>query len=127
MITEGSVPIADAADLAQFKDAELTSVLVWKFGVTLSFNDEPLSLTVESNAQFQAQGRTEIYNQEIIVAFGARMMSLVGRHVTDVLATDDKTFALSFDDGSRLTLRPDSSGYECYTVNLPNGSIFVGL
>jgi len=24
------------------------------------------------------------------------------------------------------TLRPDSSGTECYTVNLPCGSIFVG-
>ncbi len=24
------------------------------------------------------------------------------------------------------TLRPDGSGYECYTVNLPDGSIFIG-
>jgi Family of unknown function (DUF6188) len=127
MSSEGTVPIAAAADLASFKNAELTSVNVWKFGVTLSFNDEPRSITVESNAEFQAQGRTEIYNQEIIVAFGARVLSLVGRHVTDALATPDKTFTLSFDDGSKLILRPDSSGHECYTVNLPDGSFFVGL
>jgi hypothetical protein len=41
-------------------------------------------------------------------------------------ASEDKTIALSFDDGAKLMLRPDDSGYESYNVNLPNGSIFVG-
>jgi Family of unknown function (DUF6188) len=126
MTAEGSIPFAGVADLAILKGAELTSVSVWKYGVALSFNDEPLSITVENNAEFQSQGRTEIFNQEIIVGFGARMLALVGRRVSDMQATEDKTIALSFDDGARLVLRPDDSGYESYTVNLPNGSIFVG-
>jgi len=46
--------------------------------------------------------------------------------VTDLQATEDKTIVLSVDDGAKLALRPDNSGYENYTVNLPNGSIFVG-
>jgi hypothetical protein len=119
--------LAAASDLAIFKNAELTGVNVWKSGVSISFDDEPLSITVKSNAEFQTQGRTEIYSQEIITAFGARVLSLLGRHVTDVMATDDRMLVLSFDDGSKLTLRPDESGYECYTVHLPNGSTFVGL
>jgi hypothetical protein len=123
---EGSIPFASTADLVILKGAELTSVSVWKYGVSLSFNDEPLTITVENNAEFQSQGRTEIFNQEIIIGFGARMLSLVGRRVSDMQATEDKTIALSFDDGARLVLRPDNSGYESYTVNLPNGSIFVG-
>jgi hypothetical protein len=127
MITDGSIPSATAADLEGFKGAELTSVIVWKFGVSLTFNDEPRVITIESNAEFHSQGRTEVYNQEIIVGFGARALTLIGRRVIDLVATEDKTFSLSFDDGSKLTLRPDSSGYECYTVNLPNGSIFIGL
>jgi hypothetical protein len=125
-MTMPSPQLAAASDLAVFRDAELTTVTVWKFGVSLGFNDEPLTITVENNAEFHAQGRAEIYNQEIIVAFGARMLTLVGRRVSDVLATDDKTLSLGFDEGSRLTLRPDDSGYENYTVNLPDGSIFVG-
>jgi hypothetical protein len=40
--------------------------LVWKYGVSLGFNDEPLTITVESNAEFQSEGRTEIFSQEII-------------------------------------------------------------
>jgi hypothetical protein len=127
MTMDGSIPSAAAADLESFKDAELTNVTVWKYGVSLTFNDEPRVITVESNAEFHCQGRTEIYNNEIIIGLGARTLSLIGRRVIEVLATEDKTFALTFDDGSKLTLRPDSSGYECYTVNLPNGSIFVGL
>lgn len=126
MITDGMAR-ASVSDLGTFKGAELTSVSVWKFGVSLAFNDEPRTITVESNAEFNSQGRTEIYNQEIIVGFGARALSLIGRRVIDVVATEDKTFALSFEDGSKLTLRPDTSGYECYTVHLPDGSVFVGL
>jgi hypothetical protein len=126
MTAEGSIPFASVADLAILKGAELTGVYVWKHGVTLSFNNEPLTITVENNAEFQSQGKTEIFNQEIIIGFGARMLSLVGRCVSDVQATEDKTIVLSFDDGAKLALRPDDSGYENYTVNLPNGSIFVG-
>ncbi len=126
MTDSAPIPLADAADLVIFKDAELTSVTVWKFGVTLTFNDDPLTITVENNAEFRSQGRLEVYNQEIIVGFGARILSLVGRHVADVQATDDEMLTLQFDDGSALALKPDQSGYESYTVNLPNGSIFVG-
>ncbi len=50
----------------------------------------------------------------------------MGRCAVEVQALEDKTFALTFDDGAILTLRPDGSGYECYTVNLPDGSIFIG-
>jgi hypothetical protein len=126
MPAQGSIPFASVADLAILKGAELTSVSVWKYGVALAFNDEPLSITVENNAQFQSQGRTEIFNQEIIIGFGARVLSLIGRRVSDMQASEDKTVALNFDDGTRLVLRPDDSGYESYTINLPNGSIFVG-
>lgn len=118
-------PSANADDLAVFKGAELTGVFVWKFGVTLSFNNEPMTITVENNAELQSQGRTEIFNQEIIVGFGARMLSLVGRRVVDLQATEDKVFALSFDEGSKLTLRPDSSGYESYQVGCPAG-LWIG-
>jgi len=54
------------------------------------------------------------------------MLSLIGRRIADMQATEDKTLTLCFDDGAKLVLRPDDSGYENYTVNLPNGSIFVG-
>jgi hypothetical protein len=50
----------------------------------------------------------------------------MGHCAVAVQALEDRSFALTFDDGAILTLRPDGSGYECYTVNLPNGSIFVG-
>lgn len=119
-------PHASPADLAGFKGTELTRVNVWKFGVTLTFDDEPRTITIEGGAEFRAQGRTERYDQEIIVAFGARVLALLGRTVVDANATDDKVFSLAFDDGTLLTLQPDGSGYECYNVNLPDGSIFVG-
>jgi hypothetical protein len=126
--------IEDASALAVLQGAELTGVFVWKYGVTLSFDNRPdgnadgtsLSITVENNAEFRAQGRAEIYNQEVIVAFGARMLALVGFAVRDVNVTDGKTLTLAFEEGSALRLRPDSTGYESYTVNLPDGSIFVG-
>ncbi len=120
------IPNATATDLASFKGAELTGVSVWKTGVTLSFNNEARTITIENNAEFRSHGRTETYNQELIVALGARVLSLIGRYAADVQVLEDKTFALSFDDGAMLTLRPDGSGYECYTVNLPDGSIFIG-
>ncbi len=121
-----SPPHASPGDLACFKGAELSRVYVWKYGVTLTFNDELCTITIEGGAEFRSQGRVERYNQEIIVAFGARVLALIGRSVVDAMATDEKVFSLAFDDGTLLTLQPDGSGYECYNVNLPDGSIFVG-
>jgi len=118
--------IASTADLASFTGAELTHVHVWKTGVMLSFNDEPRTLTIEGGAELRAQGRVESYNQEIVVALGARVLSLIGRCVLDARATDDRIFSLAFDDGTILTLQPDGSGYECYNVNLPDGAVFAG-
>jgi len=125
-ISQGPISFADASALVILQGAELTGVHVWKYGVTLSFDNKPLSITVESNAEFRAQSRTEIYNQEVIIAFGARVLALVGFAVREFDVTQDKVLTLAFDEGSSLTLRPDSSGYESYTVNLPDGSIFVG-
>ena len=122
-----AIPSASGADFACLQDAELTGVFVWKYGVTLSFNNQPLTITVESNAEFQAQGRAEIYKQEVIVAFGARMLSLVGFNVASVALDSDKSLTLSFSEGSRVTLRPDETGYESYCVSLPDGSMFTTL
>ena len=69
MAADDPNPTASLADLASFKGAELTGVNVWKFGVTLAFNDGSRTITVESGIEFRSQGRTEVYNQEIIVAF----------------------------------------------------------
>ena len=126
MTMDNPIPSATAADLASFKGAELTGVSVWKTGVTLSFNNEARTITIENNAEFKSYGRTETYNQELIVALGARVLSLMGRCAVEVQASEDKIFALTFEDGAILTLQPDGSGYECYTVNFPDGSIFVG-
>jgi hypothetical protein len=120
------IPSATAVDLASFKGAELTGVSVWKAGVTLSFNNEARTITIENNAEFRSHGRTETYNQELIVALGARVLSLMGHCAVEVKALEDRSLTLTFDDGAILALRPDGSGYECYTVNLPNGSIYVG-
>jgi hypothetical protein len=126
MTANDPISIASLADLESFKAAELTGVTVWKFGVALSFNNEPRSITIESNVEFRSQGRTEVYNQEIIVAFGARILSLMNRHVVELRTTEDKILSFEFDEGSMLTLRPDDTGYESYTVHLPNGSVFAG-
>jgi hypothetical protein len=126
MTADESIPTASLSDLESFKAAELTGVMVWKFGVTLSFNNEARTVTVESGVEFRSQGRTEIYNQEIIVAFGARILSLMGRRVVELKATEDKILSFEFDEGSTLTLRPDDTGYESYAINLPNGSVFAG-
>jgi hypothetical protein len=126
MSADDPIPTASLADLESFKAAELTSVHVWKFGVTLAFNDEARTITVEGGIEFRSQGRTEVYNQEIIVAFGARILSLMGRRVIELKATDDKILSFEFDEGSVLTLRPDDTGYESYAINLPDGSVFTG-
>jgi len=126
MSADDPIPPASLADLESFKAAELTSVMVWKFGVTLAFNNEARTVTVESSVEFRSQGRTEIYNQEIIVAFGARILSLMGRRVVELKASDDKILSFEFDEGSVLTLRPDDTGYESYSINLPDGSVFTG-
>ena len=126
MSADDPIPMASLDDLESFKAAELTSVSVWKFGVTLAFNDEPRTITVESGIEFRSQGRTEVYNQEIITAFGARILSLMGRRVVELKATDDKILSFEFDEGSVLTLRPDDTGTESYAINLPDGSMFTG-
>jgi len=126
MSADDPIPAASLTDLESFKAAELTSVIVWKFGVTLAFNNEPRTVTVESGVEFRSQGRTEVYNQEIIVAFGARILSLMGRRVVELKATEDKILSFEFDEGSVLTLRPEDTGYESYAINLPDGSVFTG-
>lgn len=126
MTADDPISTASLSELESFKGAELTGVTVWKFGVTLLFNDEPRSVTIESGVEFRSLGRTELYNQEIIVAFGARILSLMNRRVVELRASEDKILSFEFDEGSVLTLRPDDTGYESYTVNLPNGSVFAG-
>lgn len=120
------VPMASPAALSILQDTELTAVNVWKYGVTLKFNNQLLSITVESNAEVSAMGRVEVFQQEVIVAFGARMLTLIGFHVVGVAIGDDKVLTLSFSEGSKVTLRPDVSGYESYSVNLPDNSMFIG-
>jgi hypothetical protein len=126
MTANDPIPTASLSDLESFKGVELTGVTVWKFGVTLAFNDEPRTVTVESGIELRTQGRTEVYNQEIVVAFGARILSLMGRRVVELTATDDKILSFEFDEGSVLTLRPDDTGTESYSINLPDGSVFAG-
>ena len=126
MTADDPISVASLADLESFKGAELTGVTVWKFGATLSFNDEPRTITIENNVEFRSEGRTEVYNQEIIVAFGARILSLMNRRIVELRASEAKILAFEFDDGSMLTLRPDDTGYESYAINLPNGSVFAG-
>jgi hypothetical protein len=126
MTANDPISTASPSDLESFKGAELTNVMVWKFGVTLSFNNEPRTITIESGVEFRSHGRTEVYNQEIIVAFGARILSLMNRRIVELRASADKILSFEFDEGSMLTLRPDDTGYESYTVNLPNGSVFAG-
>ena len=126
MTANDPIPTASLSDLESFKGAELTGVTVWKFGLTLAFNDEPRTVTVESGIELRTQGRTEVYNQEIVVAFGARILSLMGRRVVELTATDDKILSFEFDEGSVLTLRPDDTGTESYSINLPDGSVFAG-
>lgn len=121
-----AIPNASAVDLGCLQDAELTGVSVWKHGVTLGFNNGPLTITVESNAGFQAQGRTDVFQQEVIVAFGARMLSLLGYTIVAIALHNKKTLILSFSDGSMVTLRPDDTGHESYNVALPDGSMFIG-
>lgn len=122
----GPFPTASAPDLGCLQDAELTGVLVWKYGVTLRFNDQPLTLTVESNAEFHTQGRVEVFQQEVIVAFGARVLALLGCTIVAFNVSSDKTLTLNFSDGSGVTLRPDATGFESYSVNFPDGTMFIG-
>ncbi len=84
MTMDNPIPNATAADLASFKGAELTAVSVWKTGVTLSFNNEARTITIENNAEFRSHGRIETYNQELIVALGARVLSLMGHCAVEV-------------------------------------------
>ena len=126
MSNAGPIRNASAADLACLQDAELTGVNVWKYGVTLCFSNQPLTITVESNAEFRAQGRAEFFQQEVIVAFGARVLALLGCNVVRVAVEGEKTLSLDFSEGSKVTLRPDETGYESYSVSLPDGSLFIG-
>jgi hypothetical protein len=118
-----SIPRASANPLERFKGAELTTVMVWKFGVKLSFDDEPCTITIENNVEFASRGQTESYNQGVIVSFGAHVVSLIGCHIIDLQIAENKTLALNFDDGSILTVRPDMSGYESYQVSSPDGML----
>lgn len=121
-MNEQKLNSADAsAFLVAFTGAELTGVFTWKFGVTLHFNDEPMTITIENNAEVRSHSRTEIFGQEIIVGFGARMLTLVGRRIADIQALDGNVFRLGFDEGTTLTLRPDASGYESYQIACPAG------
>ena len=115
-----------APQLESFKGAELTSVNVWKFGVTLAFNDEQRTITVEGPVEFRSQGHIESYNQEIIVAFGARVLSLMGRRIVGIEASADNSLLFEFDEGTTLRLLPDETGYECYQIDLPDGTMIVG-
>jgi hypothetical protein len=117
---------AIAPQLESFKGSELTSVNVWKFGVTLAFNDEVRTVTIEGPVEFCSRGHIESYNQEIIVAFGARVLSLMGRSVVELRSPGDHVLSFEFDEGTTLTLRPDDTGYECYQIRLPDGTIIVG-
>ena len=126
MTSHSDIGKASASSLESFKGAKLTSVNVWKFGVTLGFNNEPRTITVENGIELRSQGRTESYNQEVVVAFGARILALMNRRIIELRTTEEKVLSFEFDEGSILTLRPDGTGYESYTINLPDGSVFVG-
>ncbi|MGD9922803.1 MAG: hypothetical protein AB7V13_15400, partial [Pseudorhodoplanes sp.] len=77
-------------------------------------------------AEFQSQGRAEVYQHEVIVAFGARMLSLLGCNVVAIQVGSDRMLTLDFSDGATVRLRPDDTGYESYSVGLSDGSIYTG-
>jgi hypothetical protein len=117
-----------AANPSAFTGAELTDIAVWKFGVSLGFNDAPMAITIEGHAEIRTNGQSQTYDAEGGIALGARLLELLGRKVSAV-AYDQaaKVLALTFDGGVELTLRPSTqSGYETYQVNMPDGSMLVG-
>lgn len=117
-----------AANPSAFTGAELTDVSVWKYGVSLGFNDAPMAITIEGNAGIKASGKSESYDAQGGTALGLRLLELLGRKVTSVaFETTSKLFVVVFDNGAELTLRPNAgSGYETYQINLPDGSMLVG-
>ena len=119
-------PDIPRADPSIFKDAVLTSVMVWKYGVSLSFNDEPMAITIEGNAEIRSNGRSENHDAQGGIALGARLLELLDRKVVSV-AYDEKAKALvlAFDGSVELTLRPDDTGYESYQINVPGRSPLI--
>ena len=117
-----------AANPAAFTGAELTDVSVWKYGVSLGFNDAPMAITIEGDAEIKADGKSETYYAQGSTALGARLLEQLGRKVTSVaFENTSKLFVVVFDNGTELTLRPNTaSGYETYQINMPDGSMLVG-
>ena len=101
---------------------------VWKYGVSLGFNDAPMAITIEGDAEIKANGKSETYDAQGGTALGARLLEQLGRKVTSVaFETTSKLFVVVFDNGTELTLRPNAgSGYETYQINMPDGSMLVG-
>jgi hypothetical protein len=104
------------------KGKELTTVSVWKFGVTLIFDEDAFTITIENNAQLDSPGRErELYNQERIVAFGAQVVSLIGRRIAALNISEDGTLKIGFDEESTVLVRRDPSGYESYQLGCSDG------
>jgi hypothetical protein len=117
-----------AANPSLFTGAELTDVSVWKYGVSLGFNDAPMAITIEGDAEIKANGKSESYYAQGGTALGARLLEQLGRKVTSVaFESTSKLFVVVFDNGTELMLRPNAaSGYETYQINMPDGSMLVG-
>jgi hypothetical protein len=121
---------ARAADepekLAIFRDAVITTVTVWKHGVSLGFNDSPLAINIEDDAEVRTAGQGEQLSADNRIALAKRMLDLLGRHVVSAAVAADGVFTMMLENNLELILRPLESGYESYVIFLPDDTTLVG-
>ena len=71
-------------------------------------------------------GQYEVIAEGLVrVSDGAAIETLRGRSLLAVVATDDGTLRVKFEDASEMTVAPDLT-YEAWQVVGPNGFLWVG-
>jgi hypothetical protein len=121
---------ARAADhqsrLSSFQGAVVTSVLTWRYGVSLGFNDEARAINVEGQAHIRTGGRSEQFAADGNVALAKRLLDLIGRRIDRIAVTENGALLVVFEFDFVLTVPADETGCESYVISFPDEFILAG-
>jgi hypothetical protein len=128
-LTSRSQGVADVYGLPKDFDASffvggvLETVTFAINAIHLTF-DTGTAVTVQKHVRYRVSSN-EPLRDDVLPTLESGLMALVGRRVESTALRLPGDLILEFERGGTLLVEDDSEGYESYSMNTPDGEIFV--
>jgi hypothetical protein len=110
-------------DASFFVGGVLETVTFAINAIQLTF-DTGTAVTVQKHVRYRLSAN-EPLRDDVLPTSNSGLMALVGRRIESTALRLPGDLILEFERGGTLLVEDDSEGYESYSINTPDGEVFV--